>query len=73
MVGGGGAAAERAEAVERAACIICCEPLLAVAVGACGHTEVCAACSLRSRTLYRDLKCPLCKTEQVRPSRSPIG
>ena len=45
------------------ACVICAEPLTSAALGACGHLEVCALCSLRSRVLYDDCQCPLCKAE----------
>ena len=38
-------------------CIICCEPLLLVAVGRCNHSNVCAKCCLRSRLCFGDTKC----------------
>ncbi|KAL6777341.1 hypothetical protein ACKKBF_B21135 [Auxenochlorella protothecoides x Auxenochlorella symbiontica] len=44
-------------------CIVCYEPCVEVAVGACGHATVCADCTLRARLCFRQLACPLCKTE----------
>lgn len=43
-------------------CVVCCEPMLDVAVGPCNHQQVCARCCLRLRLCYDDQKCPLCKT-----------
>eukprot|EP00927_Polykrikos_kofoidii_P082863 TRINITY_DN8354_c0_g1_i1.p1 TRINITY_DN8354_c0_g1~~TRINITY_DN8354_c0_g1_i1.p1 ORF type:complete len:747 (+),score=155.76 TRINITY_DN8354_c0_g1_i1:121-2361(+) len=45
-------------------CLICCvdEPRF-VAVGRCGHTEVCGLCSVRLRGVLRDFHCPLCKED----------
>jgi len=34
-----------------------------VAVGRCGHADVCWICSLRLRALLHDFKCPMCKEE----------
>ncbi|MEW5300308.1 MAG: hypothetical protein WDW36_003247 [Sanguina aurantia] len=42
-------------------CLICCEPSHAIAIGKCGHTDVCAMCTLRLRLLYADNRCSLCK------------
>jgi hypothetical protein len=62
------------------ACVICAEPLTSAALGACGHLEVCALCSLRSRVLYNDCQCPLCKAElpqvvlaALRPDKTVFG
>jgi hypothetical protein len=62
------------------ACVICAEPLTSAALGACGHLDVCAVCSLRSRVLYDDCQCPLCKAElpqvvlaALRPDKSVLG
>jgi len=44
-------------------CIICCDPIVFYGKGTCDHTEVCAFCILRSRELYKDLKCCICKIE----------
>jgi hypothetical protein len=38
-------------------CLICCEPLLVVALGSCNHRATCAICSVRLRQVYAlDLK-----------------
>lgn len=45
-------------------CIVCCNPLKIVAFMSCGHSQVCAECCLRSRMLFKDRKCPLCKADR---------
>jgi hypothetical protein len=37
----------------------------AVALGACGHADVCCRCVLRLRLLYDDVRCALCKAENA--------
>ncbi len=44
-------------------CIICKEDRLFYALGSCEHRGVCIYCSLRSRILYKDKKCPVCTTK----------
>lgn len=44
-------------------CVVCATPLEWVAVGACGHRETCASCSLRLRLVLDDASCVLCKQE----------
>jgi hypothetical protein len=42
-------------------CLVCCEDLRVVALGACDHRSVCALCSVRLRQLVGDSACILCK------------
>ena len=42
-------------------CLVCCEDLRVVALGACEHRSVCALCSVRLRELLADSACILCK------------
>lgn len=45
-------------------CLICCEERPKyVAVGRCGHAEVCWVCAVRLRGVMRDFHCPVCKEE----------
>ncbi|EKX32395.1 hypothetical protein GUITHDRAFT_148660 [Guillardia theta CCMP2712] len=44
-------------------CLVCCEPLEHIAIGACNHRAVCALCSVRMRQLVGDLNCILCKQQ----------
>ena len=46
---------------EGATCLVCCEDLRVVALGACNHRSVCALCSVRLRELHGDSSCILCK------------
>ncbi|KAK3256940.1 hypothetical protein CYMTET_33954, partial [Cymbomonas tetramitiformis] len=56
--------AEAAPVSDDAHCIVCCNPLTIAAFMSCGHSQVCAECCLRSRMLFKDRKCPLCKADQ---------
>eukprot|EP01125_Pyxidicula_operculata_P001310 TRINITY_DN11205_c0_g1_i1.p1 TRINITY_DN11205_c0_g1~~TRINITY_DN11205_c0_g1_i1.p1 ORF type:complete len:659 (-),score=173.58 TRINITY_DN11205_c0_g1_i1:62-2038(-) len=42
-------------------CLTCCEPINYFSIGQCNHKEICSVCSIRMRTLYNDLTCPVCK------------
>ena len=42
-------------------CAVCAEPLKFVAVGRCGHREVCSICSARMRGVMDDRECCICK------------
>lgn len=44
-------------------CIICKDDGHFYSVGSCEHKKVCIYCSLRSRILYKDKKCPICTTK----------
>lgn len=44
-------------------CIICKEDRQHYSIGVCDHRKVCNYCSLRSRSLYKDKKCPICTTK----------
>lgn len=44
-------------------CSLCYEPTAFVAVGTCGHAEVCWLCALRLRWLCRDTSCAICKED----------
>lgn len=45
-------------------CLVCYQEGPAyVAVGRCGHAEVCWLCAVRLRSLLRDFRCPVCKDE----------
>ena len=44
-------------------CIICKEDRYFYSFGICEHRKVCHFCCLRSRSLYKDKKCPICNTK----------
>ena len=44
-------------------CIICKEDRDYYSFGSCEHKGVCNFCSMRSRILYKDIKCPICTTK----------
>ena len=48
---------------DKESCILCFNEIQFFALGSCGHTNVCAKCSLRIRLLMNDKNCTLCKTE----------
>ena len=48
---------------DQESCILCYNEIQFFALGSCGHTNVCAKCSLRIRLLMEDKNCPLCKQE----------
>lgn len=41
-------------------CAICKEINNFYAIGSCDHKNICVYCALKSRLLYKDLKCPIC-------------
>jgi hypothetical protein len=41
-------------------CVICKEDRTYYSFGSCEHRKICMYCSMRSRILYKDYKCPLC-------------
>ncbi|CAL5006299.1 unnamed protein product [Urochloa decumbens] len=43
-------------------CCVCTEPLEWVAVGPCGHRDVCARCATRIRFFSGDRRCCVCRT-----------
>ncbi|KAL6846439.1 hypothetical protein ACP4OV_023887 [Aristida adscensionis] len=47
---------------EPSCCAVCTEPLEWVAVGRCGHADVCAGCAARLRFLQRNRRCCICRT-----------
>lgn len=49
-------------------CVVCAEPLEWVAIGACGHREVCALCVVRLRFVLKDLCCCFCKQARAPPA-----
>jgi hypothetical protein len=52
--------------MEPSTCWVCCKPYRFVAVGECGHNDMCLYCAAKLRLLLKDHKCPICKTEQKR-------
>ncbi|OLQ15290.1 hypothetical protein AK812_SmicGene476 [Symbiodinium microadriaticum] len=44
-----------------------------VAVGHCGHAEVCWICIIRLRTLMKDINCPVCKVPITEMAITPDG
>lgn len=52
--------------MEPSTCWVCCKPYCFVAVGECGHNDMCIYCAAKLRLLLKDIKCPICKTEQKR-------
>ncbi|CAL4998698.1 unnamed protein product [Urochloa decumbens] len=51
-----------ADADEPKCCCVCTEPLEWVAVGSCGHRDVCAGCATRIRFFSGDRRCCVCRT-----------
>lgn len=49
-------------------CVVCAEPLEWVAIGPCGHREVCALCVVRLRFVLKDTRCCFCKQARTRRS-----
>ncbi|KAF8772811.1 hypothetical protein HU200_005195 [Digitaria exilis] len=43
-------------------CCVCMEPLKWVAVGRCGHRDVCGGCATRIRFFLHDRRCCICRT-----------
>jgi hypothetical protein len=43
-------------------CAVCMERLRWVAVGPCGHREVCSKCAIRIRSVDRNRQCCICRT-----------
>ena len=41
-------------------CVICKEDREYYSKGQCEHTKVCNYCSMKSRMLYKDIRCPIC-------------
>ena len=41
-------------------CVICKEEKDFYSIGQCEHRGVCEYCSLKSRMLYKDTRCPIC-------------
>jgi hypothetical protein len=44
-------------------CIICHEHRNFYSMGVCEHRKICNYCCLKSRSLYKDKKCPICNTK----------
>uniref|UniRef100_A0A6B2KZD3 RING-type domain-containing protein n=1 Tax=Arcella intermedia TaxID=1963864 RepID=A0A6B2KZD3_9EUKA len=42
-------------------CLVCCEKIVFHTVGECNHRAVCSLCSMKMRTLFSDMECPICK------------
>ncbi|KAL6655698.1 hypothetical protein ACP70R_006524 [Stipagrostis hirtigluma subsp. patula] len=47
---------------EPSCCAVCTEPLAWVAIGRCGHRDVCADCTTKLRFLDGDQRCCICRT-----------
>jgi len=43
-------------------CFICYQPIQFCALGQCNHRGVCSYCAVRSRKLFKENKCSICKT-----------
>lgn len=62
-------------------CAICCEERIVVAVGLCGHAQVCLECSFKMRARGGDQGCPVCKQQLAEvlvvaapvPAQPPTG
>ncbi|CAO2201779.1 unnamed protein product [Urochloa humidicola] len=50
------------DADEPKCCCVCTEPLEWVAVGPCGHRDVCAGCATRIHFFAGDWRCCICRT-----------
>lgn len=44
-------------------CVICKEEKEFYSMGQCEHRGVCDYCSMKSRMLYKDMRCPICTTK----------
>eukprot|EP00887_Chlorella_sp_A99_P007429 scaffold2.g7429.t1 len=44
-------------------CLVCCDPLVEVALGRCNHGQACSSCTLRMRLCYGNRDCPFCKQQ----------
>jgi hypothetical protein len=44
-------------------CIICKEDREYYSKGSCEHNKVCNYCTMKSRMLYKDLRCPICTSK----------
>lgn len=42
-------------------CFICYQPIQFCALGQCNHRGVCSYCAVRSRKLFKENKCSICK------------
>ncbi|KAL6655699.1 hypothetical protein ACP70R_006525 [Stipagrostis hirtigluma subsp. patula] len=47
---------------EPSCCAVCMEPLEWVAIGRCGHGDVCAHCTAIIRFFHRNRRCCICRT-----------
>lgn len=64
---------QSAQALEHEeSCLMCSEPIVVFAVGACNHRVMCGLCALRWRELYKDKRCPMCKVHCVLDRSSPL-
>ncbi|CAI5983530.1 unnamed protein product [Closterium sp. NIES-65] len=46
-------------------CAVCAEPLEWVAIGPCGHRDVCSMCVARLRVVMNDQRCCICKQSSL--------
>lgn len=44
-------------------CVICKEEKDFYSMGQCEHKGVCDYCCMKSRMLYKDMRCPICTTK----------
>jgi len=44
-------------------CLICKEEKEFYSLGQCEHRGVCDYCTMKSRMLYKDMRCPICTTK----------
>jgi hypothetical protein len=44
-------------------CAVCMEPVEWVAIGLCGHHEVCSKCTVHIRVFHRDRRCCICRQQ----------
>ena len=54
-------------------CIICGDKLSFYSIGKCNHKEICYYCTIKNRSFYEDIKCPLCNTNLSLVFISPIS
>ncbi|EMD48347.1 zinc finger, c2h2 type domain containing protein [Entamoeba histolytica HM-3:IMSS] len=47
--------------MSREDCVICTDRIIVYSIGECNHPNVCYSCCFRSRVLYNDFTCPLCR------------
>ena len=46
-------------------CVICTEGITIYSIGECNHANLCYSCCFRSRVIYGDFTCPICRHKNM--------